>query len=114
MPLPATGNERDKEERCEIIHCGGGSRPATSWNVVAAWEEGDKELRREKTHCGGGSHYVTRICREKIVGSEDFASYPGLFLYVLVRSSFSPPGFFLPSAQSFLYVCIVIFDTCYP
>ena len=40
---PATGNERDKEERCEIIHCGGGSRPATSWNVVAAWEEGDKE-----------------------------------------------------------------------
>ena len=33
----------DKEERCEIIHCGGGSRPATSWNVVAAWEEGDNK-----------------------------------------------------------------------
>jgi len=33
---------------------------------------------------------------------------------VYVRSSFSPPGFFLPSAQPFffLYVCIVIFVTC--
>ena len=39
----AAAGERDNEERCEIIHCGGGSRSATSWSVVAAWEKGDKE-----------------------------------------------------------------------
>ena len=32
----------DKEERCEIIHCGGGSCPATSWNVVAPGKKGTR------------------------------------------------------------------------
>ena len=61
----------------------------------AAWKEGTKGYPSDQIHCGGGARSGTRRGRGKIVASEDFASF---LIYVFVRSSFSPLGFFLSSA----------------
>ena len=68
-----------------------------------AWTEGNKMPpappgRRgtsDQIHCGGGARSGTRRGCGKIVASEDFASF---LIYVFVRSSFSPLGFFLSFA----------------
>ena len=66
-------------------------------------EEENKGYQSDQIHCGGGARSGTRRGRGIIVASEDFAT---LLIFVFVRSSFPPLGFFLASALPGIFVYV--------
>ena len=110
MPPPGrrvAAPENPLRRRISLCH----SVETDDQDAAAAWKEGNKmpQPRRleeennkgyqsDQIHCGGGARGI-------IVASEVFATLP---IYVFVRSSFSPLGFFLPSALPGIFVYIYI------
>ena len=85
-------------------------RRGTRCSSRAAWKEENKGYQSDQIHCGGGARSGTRRDCGKIVASEDFASFPFLYMY-LCEEFFFP---FFSLLHCLVYVYMVNYIGCLP